>query len=129
MSRIEERPTSKGIRGGPYFSAQGLLFIFFSELFSAEAESVYGCQANKALANVTKSRTGTGVLLGAVIVSIGAGDDGDRTGGLGVAALITAVLAVSSKGVIRTGFGFLISSTTGGSSVWELLRSRIHDLN
>ena len=58
-----------------------------------------------------------------------AGDDGDRTGGLGVAALITAVLAVSSKGVIRTGFGFLISSTTGGSSVWELLRSRIHDLN
>ena len=103
---------------------------FFSELFSAEAESVYGCQANKDLANVTRSRTGTGVLLGAVIVSIGAGDDGDRTGGLGVAALmITAVLAVSSKGVIRTGFGFLISSTTGGSSVWELLRSRIHDLN
>lgn len=90
---------------------------FFSELFSAEAESVYGCQANKDLANVTRSRTGTGVLLGAVIVSIGAGDDGDRAGGLGVAALITAVLAVTSKGVIRTGFGFLISSTTGGSSV------------
>lgn len=91
---------------------------FFSELFSAEAESVYGCQANKDLANVTRSRTGTGVLLGAVIVSIGAGDDGDRTGGLGVAALmITAVLAVTSKGMIRTGFDFLISSTTGGSSV------------
>lgn len=90
---------------------------FFSELFSAEAESVYGCQANKDLANVTRSRTGTGVLLGAVIVSIGAGDDGDGTGGLGVAALITAVLAVTSKGMIRTGFGFLISSTTGGSSV------------
>ena len=47
----------------------------------------------------------------------GAGDDGDRTGGLGVAALITAVLAVTSKGVTRTGFGFLISSTTGSSSV------------
>ena len=90
---------------------------FLVNFLAPKQRAVYGCQANKDLANVTRSRAGTRVLLGAVIVSIGAGDDGDRTGGLGVAALITAVLAVTSKGVIRTGFGFLISSTTGGSSV------------
>lgn len=102
---------SEGSGRGPYvtalFYALGSGLVLFGELFSAEAESAYGSQADRDVADGAGNRAGGGVALrGLAIARLGGGDDGDG-GGLGV---VTAGALVGIGEELVGGFVLLVTA-------------------
>ena len=81
--------------------------MLFGELFSAEAESAYGSQADKDIADGAGNCAGGGVALRwLAIARLGGGDDGDG-GGLGV---VTAGALVGIGEELVGGFVLLVTA-------------------
>lgn len=89
------------------FYALGSVLVLFGELFSAEAESANGGQADKDIADGARNCAGGGVALrGLAIAWLGGGDDGDG-GGFGV---VTAGALVGIGEELVGGFVLLVTA-------------------
>lgn len=102
---------SEGSGRGPYvtalFYALGSVLVLFGELFSAEAESANGGQADRDVADGARNCAGGGVALrGLAIARLGGGDDGDGGG----FCVITAGALVGIGEELMGGFVLLVTA-------------------